>query len=236
MRRDHHTWHSQNLNRQMELLAAGQGGLPILVFPTAGERFSEWDNQGMLTALSEKIEREELHLFCVDSVDNESWLNGDVHPYEKVMRHIAYEQYILREVLPLIRGTTSTLELEVTGCGLGGYHAFNMAMKHPDVVTGCISMSALFDVKPFVNGYYDNNVYFNNPVDYLPNLTDRWFLDRYTAMRVVLATSEHDPPLGQSLRMSAILNDRGINHVLDVWSDDLENGWPLWRRMAVKFF
>ena len=49
MRRDHHTWHSPNLNRQMELLAAGTAGVPLLVFPPAGERFSEWDNQGMLT-------------------------------------------------------------------------------------------------------------------------------------------------------------------------------------------
>ena len=97
-------------------------------------------------------------------------------------------------------------------------------------------MSGCFDVKPFVDGYYDNNVYFNNPVDYLPNLTDRWFLDRYAAMRIVLATGEHDRLLPQSVRMSAILNDRGIHHVSDVWSDDLEGGWPLWRRMAVKFF
>lgn len=219
----------------MELLAAGEGGLPILVFPTAGAGFSEWENQGMLNVISEKIEREELHVFCVDSVDNESWLNGDVHPYEKVMRHLAYEQYILREVLPLIRGTNPIAQLHVTGCGLGGYHALNMAMKHPDLVTGCIAMSACFDVKPFVNGYYDNNVYFNNPVDYLPNLSDRWFLDRYAAMQIVLAAGEHDEWLPQSVSMSAILNDRGIHHLFDVWSDDLEDGWPLWRRMAVKF-
>jgi esterase/lipase superfamily enzyme len=236
MRRDHHTWHSPHLNREMELVAAGQGGLPVLVFPTAGERFSEWENGGMINVISEKIEREELHVFCVDSVDNESWLKRDLHPYERVMRHIAYEQYILQEVLPLIRGTNPSTQLQVTGCGLGGYHAFNMAMKHPDLVTGCISMSGCFDVKPFVDGYYDNNIYFNNPLDYLPNLVDRWFLDRYAAMRIVLASGEHDQWLAQNVRMSAILNDRGIQHQFDVWSDDLDGGWPLWRRMAVKFF
>ena len=236
MRRDHHTWHSPNLDRQMELLAAGESGVPILAFPPAGQRFSEWENQGMLNAISDKIERGELHVFCVDSVDSESWLNPHAQPYDKVIRHLAYEQYILQEVLPLIRGTNATGELQVTGCGFGGYHAFNMAMKHPHVVTGCVTMSGCFDVKPFVDGYYDNNVYFNNPLDYLPNLTDRWFLDRYAAMRIVLATGEHDPWLAQNVRMGEILSDRGIRHVVDVWSDDVPNEWPLWRRMAVKFF
>jgi esterase/lipase superfamily enzyme len=236
MRRDHHSWHSPALNREMELLAAGEAGTPMLVFPTAGGRFCDFESRGMLGVLSEKIERGELHVFCVDSVDNESWFNTNVHPYDRLMRHIAYEQYILNEVLPLIRGTNESAQLMTTGCGFGGYHAFNCAMKYPGVVSACVSMSGCFDVKPFADGYYDNNLYFNNPVDYLPNLTDRWFLDRYAAMRIVLAAGEHDEWLGQNIRMHDILNNRGIEHVFDVWTEDSGGSWPMWQRMAVKFF
>ena len=33
-----------------------------------------------------------------------------------------------------------------------------------------MSMSGAFDIKSFMHGYYDNNVYFNNPVDFVPGL------------------------------------------------------------------
>ena len=166
MRRDYHNGHSQSLNRDMELVAYGHAGVPLLVFPTLGGRFYEYEDQGMIQPISSKIENGELNVFCVDSVDKESWQNVEIHAYQRVMRHFAYEAYILNDVLPLIRATTSPSPLSVTGCGFGGYHAFNLAMKHPDLVARCVSMSGSFNIKPFVDTYYDNNVYFNNPVDY----------------------------------------------------------------------
>lgn len=35
-----------------------------------------------------------------------------------------------------------------------------------------ISMSGAFAIRQFLQGYYDDNVYFNNSVDYLPRLDD----------------------------------------------------------------
>ena len=39
-------------------------------------------------------------------------------------------------------------------------------MRHPDVGLPCITMSGAFEMKSFMDGYYDNDFYFNNPVDY----------------------------------------------------------------------
>jgi esterase/lipase superfamily enzyme len=97
-------------------------------------------------------------------------------------------------------------------------------------------MSGAFDMKPFMNGYYDDEFYFNNPVDYVPNISDPWFLDQYARMKIVLAVGDHDICLGENLRMAHILGSKGISHWLDVWTGGERHDWPLWHRMANKFF
>ena len=52
------------------------------------------------------------------------------------------------------------------GASLGGYHAANTLLKHPDVVKRCFALSGVYDMKRFMLGDYDDNFYFNNPVDY----------------------------------------------------------------------
>ena len=42
-------------------------------------------------------------MFCVDSVDAESWYNRDVPPRWRIARHVQYENYVMEEVLPFIR-------------------------------------------------------------------------------------------------------------------------------------
>ena len=103
MRRDYHNWYSPRLGRNMELLAYGHAGQPVLVFPTSRGRFFEFENNGMIHALAGKIEAGQLQVFCVDSVDSESWYNRWIHPHDRVARHNAYESYIIFEVAPLMK-------------------------------------------------------------------------------------------------------------------------------------
>lgn len=236
MRRDYHNWYSHRLGRQMELLAYGDKGLPLLVFPSSRGRFYEYEDSGMIHAIAGKIEAGNVQVFCVDSVDTESWYNRGIHPHDRVARHTAYETYLLYEVLPLITGLNGSTQICTTGCSFGGYHALNFAMRHPDVAFGCVSMSGAFDMKSFMDGYYDQDFYFNNPVDYLPNTNDPWFLDRYRSMKLILAVGDHDICLGENLRMDRILSDKGIPHWLDIWTGGERHDWPLWQRMADKFF
>ena len=236
MRRDYHNWYSHRLGRYMELLAYGYGGMPVLVFPTSQGKFYEYENSGMIHAISQKIENGQLQVFCVDSVDSESWYNRGIHPHDRVTRYMAYESYLLYEVLPLIKGVNGRGRICVTGCSLGGYHAVNFALKHPDATSDCISMSGAFDMRSFMDGYYDSDFYFNNPVDYVPNTSDPWFLQRYKEMRLVLAVGDHDICLGENYRMAHLLGNRGIPHWLDVWTGGERHDWPLWHRMAAKFF
>ena len=62
MQRDYIKWHSPSLHRDMELLAFGHAGFPVLVFATSGGRFWEYEERGMVNALRPKIDRGELQV------------------------------------------------------------------------------------------------------------------------------------------------------------------------------
>lgn len=236
MRRDYHNWYSNRLGRHMELLAYGHAGMPVLVFPTSRGKFYEFENNGMIHAVSQKIEQGQLQVFCVDSVDSESWYNRGIHPHDRVIRHVAYENYIIFEVAPLMKNLSGHQQICTTGCSFGAYHALNFALRHPDLVNATIAMSGAYDMKSFMDGYYDMDFYFQNPVDYVPNQNDPWFLDRYRSMKIVLAAGDWDICLGENFRMANILGAKQIPHWLDVWTGGEKHDWPLWQRMAVKFF
>ena len=237
MNREYHKWHSPSLGRDMELLIIGHGGAPMVVFPTSMGRFFEYEDRGMIDAVRYRYEHGAVQAFCVDSVDAESWYNKSIHPADRVRRHIAYNHYIMHEVVPLIRQRNASAGIATTGCSFGGYHALNFALRHPDVFHQCVSMSGAFDIKSFLDGYYDDNCYFNNPVDYLPNTHDGWYLDHYRRSdRYLLAVGEWDICRGENERMAGIMQCKGVLHRLDVWGEHSVHDWPLWQRMAQAYF
>ena len=235
MIRQYHKWFSNALRRDMEILVFGHAGVPLLVFPTSMGRFHQYEDFGMIEVLAHKFENGQLHAFCVDGVDEESWYNKAVHPSQRAARHSEYDRYVAEEVAPFIRAHNNSDQLVATGCSFGGYHSMNFALRHPDLVTGAVSMGGAFDIKQFLDGYYDDNCYYNNPPDFLPGLNDSWYLDGILRQRLVLATGERDICLHENFRLSGIMDAKGIPHLLDVWGDGAGHDWPWWKQMALKF-
>lgn len=232
MNREYHEWHSSRLGRVMELLVFGHAGLPVLVFPTSGGRFFDFEDRGMIGALASKIDAGQLHLFCVDSVDRESWYNRQIPPQRRIARHMQYEDYLLHEAVPLVRQKNPDPRLLALGCSFGGYHAVNIALRHPEIFTGFLSMSGAFDLARFLDGYYDQDCYFHLPTHYLPNLSDPWFLDRFRGNSYVLATGWDDQCLAQNQDLDRILAAKGIPHRLYIWDALNAHDWPTWQRMV----
>ena len=232
MRRDYHKWFSPSLGRDMELLVYGHGGVPAIVFPTSCGRFFEFEDQGMVGALREKLEQGRVQLYCVDSVDSESWYNRQVEPRWRIARQMQYERYVMDEVLPLLRSGNGSGYLATMGCSFGGYHAANMALRHPEVFTSFLSMSGAFDVSSFLRGYYDQDCYFNLPMHYLGGMTDGREIERYRHKTYVLATGEHDQCWNQNERLAAVMREKGVPVRLDVWGDGTGHDWPWWRKMV----
>jgi esterase/lipase superfamily enzyme len=236
MNREYHKWYSNALRRDMELLVFGHAGVPLLVFPTSMGRFFDYEARGMIGAIAHKYENGAFQAFCVDSVDSESWYNKGVSPGQRAHRHTEYDRYLVEEAVPFMRSRNSSDQLVTTGCSFGGYHSMNFALRHPGMVTGAVSMGGAFDIHQFLNGYYDDNCYYNCPPDFLPGLSDPAYLDQIRRQRLVLATGETDICLDENRRLSSILAGKDLPHHLDVWGDGTGHDWPWWQQMAVKFF
>jgi esterase/lipase superfamily enzyme len=230
MNREYHRWHSPSLGRDMELLVFGHSGARVLVFPTSLGKFYEWEDRGMVAALGEQLERGWIQLYCVDSVDAESWYARWAHPAGRAARHAQYDQYLLREVLPLSCHKNDNPFLIVTGASFGAYHAANFAFRYPDRVGRIIGLSGIYDIDRWADGYSDDNVYFHNPTAYLANEHDGWRLDQLRRLDIILATGRDDPNRGSSERLSTLLWDKGIGNALRLW-DGWAHDWPWWRDM-----
>lgn len=235
MNRTYHEWRSSRLGRSMELLVFGHAGLPVLVFPTSGGRFFDFEDRGMIAAVETKIDAGRLQLFCVDSIDGESWYNRQAAPRRRVFRHMQYESYLLDEVVPLVRKTNPDPRLFALGASFGGYHAANISLRFPFLFTGFLSMSGVFDLTNFLDGYYDDICYFNLPTHFLPRLDDKQILDRMRTNNYILASGWDDQCLVHNQQLDRILSEKSIPHALHVWDTVNSHDWPTWQRMMQEY-
>lgn len=234
MRREYQRWYSPNLGRDMELVQFGHAGARVIVFPTSKGRFFDWEDRGMVATLSEQIEAGRLQLFCVDSVDEESWYAYHKPPAERIHRHALYDQYCLAEVLPFSEQQNPGRFVITTGASFGAYHAANFAFRHPDKVNRVLGMSGLYDITRFLDGYYDSNVYFNNPCDYLSNEWDAARLDALRKVDIILATGRDDANRWSQDKVSEVLWSKGVWNASRLW-DGWAHDWPYWQKMLTLY-
>lgn len=234
MHRAYRKWWSPSLGRDMELLVFGHGGIPVLVFPSSMGRFYEWEDFGMVEALTPQLAHGHNRLLCLDSVDAESFYNRVAPPAYRLARHAQYERYVIDEVLPFARHLSGQDFIIAAGASFGAYHAANLVFKHPGRFGKLIALSGAYDIRSFLNGHYDDAVYFNNPVDYLPNLQDPHLLAALRRTRLVLTAGEYDPCKDANLRISHLLHQKGIPHTFDFLSGAFGHDWPWWRALIQK--
>ena len=87
--------YSKNLQRDMEFKVYGTQGKPALVFPSQDGRFYQYEDFGMVEACRQFIDEGRLQLFCVDSIDEETWSAEHKSPRERIERHEQYVKYLL---------------------------------------------------------------------------------------------------------------------------------------------
>jgi esterase/lipase superfamily enzyme len=230
--REYHRWFARDLGHDMELLRFGYAGWPMVVFPTSRGAFFEYEDHGMVGALGEKLAAGALQLVCVATIDADTFYASNRHPRERIDRYLAYERYLLHDVVGFVQTHTGSLTMGLTGCSFGAYHAFVMALRHPDVFTSCVPMSGAFDISRFLDGYSDLDAYLLNPTQCLPRLSDPWFLDRIRRNKWVLVTGEYDICRPDMEQAAAMLAAQHVPHSLHVWGHGSIHDWPEWTKMA----
>ena len=162
------SWFSPNLQMEMPLVAYGHAGQTLLMLPTAAADYLEYERFYLVDAIKSFIEEGRIRAYSINSVNRYSLLNEQMPPNLKAELLTRYDRYITDEVLPLIRNENGDDARPVTtGASLGAFLSANEYFKHPDLFRGVIALSGSYDIRSYLDGYYDDNVYFNNPVDYL---------------------------------------------------------------------
>lgn len=240
--REHRSWFSDRLGRHMDLLVFGHAGARVLVFPTRCGRFFDYENWRLVEAHREALEQGWLQLFCVDSVDPHSLYGAWDKPRGRIEYHLKYIDYLLEEVLPFSTSLNPNPFCIAHGCSLGAYHAMNLALRYPHLFGKVVAFSGRYDLclnvhtfRDLFDGYYDDDIYYNNPSHFVPRMWDESVLEQIRKLEIHFTTGEDDAFLQNNREFSEALRHKGIDHNFQVWGEEAHRA-RYWRQMIPHYF
>ncbi|MFD1256307.1 esterase family protein [Mucilaginibacter terrae] len=238
MERAYHKWFSTELQRDMELLVFGHTGQAVLFFPTRMARFFDYENWGVVAGLRERLNKNQIQLFCVDSIDAESFYNKNAEPAERINRHLQYEAYILKEVVPFMLKQNANASLVVAGCSMGAFHAINLALRHPAVFKKVVAMSGRYDLTiqlenydDLFDGFRNREIFLNTPQHFMAEMEDEHLLALIRQIDITIAIGAEDPFYPFNIMFGEILTKKSIPHKLYTWEGNAHLP-RFWRQMV----
>ena len=228
------------MRRNMTVKIYGAFGLPILVFPTQDAMSDNFENFGMIDTLKDYIDGGNIQLYCVDTVDIESWSNVFGDKVWRAERQESYYCYIIEEVLPLIREKNSSGKLPIaTGCSLGGLHAAIVFLRRPELFGGMLALSGVYDAKFFFDGWLNEVLYDNSPTDFLKNISPTHpYIKIYNTKKIILCVGQgrwEEEGRRTTAIMQKIFSEKKISAQTDFWGFDVDHDWIWWKKQILYF-
>jgi len=237
MRRVITGWHSPRLHKYMDIAVYGHYGPALLMFPSAAADFLEYERFHVIGTIKHLIDAGRLKVYSINSINSEAWLNDHMPNHYKGIRQNQFNDYIINEVVPFIHNDCGGLvPIYTTGVSFGALLSANIFFKRPDVFSGTLPLSGSYDLKDYTKGYFDDNVYFNSPMDYMPHNTDHNQLEHMRNSKIIIATGQGQwEKASRSVDFSRVLHSKSIPHHLDLWGHDIPHDWTSWRQMYPYF-
>lgn len=237
MQRRHELVYSEAMGRRMNVWCFGHWGTPLLVFPSAAGFAHEWDAQGMVETLAPLIYGGKLKLYCPESNVSQAWTKKDEHPAIRVKSHLAYETFILEDLVPAIYKdcNSDSLPIAVSGASLGAFYAANFALKHPETFNYALCLSGRYQATNFTKGYTNADIYFNDPIAYVPQMDGEVLekVQQNTHLTLVCGQGAYEEGcIEETQALADILEFKGIPCRRDIWGHDVSHDWNWWRRQA----
>jgi esterase/lipase superfamily enzyme len=227
-------WKSTALGAHMEICVYGHYGPALLLFPFDGEDYLSAEQHELIAHVTQQLDEGRIKIYTINAIDSQSWLNDNITPRQKSIRHQQYNRYIREEVVPFIERNMRSAHpvIFTSGISLGALHAVNTFLRRPDVFEGTIGISGNYDLNAYTDGYHDNDVYYNSPADYLTHLTGPVLNKLRQKQRISFLSGrgegEH-PEASEAI--GKLLSSRGIPNSVDLWSDEYGHNWDAWRTM-----
>ena len=240
MQATYHRMYSPSLMRDMEVNVYGTQGKPCVVFPSQNGRYFDFESFDMIEPCRPWLEAGKLRLFCVDSIDRETWSNREMPPRKRIERHELWFRYLTEEFYPWMMRTCVDGEMPFTiGCSMGATHAANLFFRRPDLFDGLISLSGTYDARLFFGDYMDELVYYNSPYQCLKNMCQEHpYIKLFNRSNIILCVGQgawEKDMLESTRAMQRVFEEKGIHAWVDIWGSDVAHDWIRWRKQLHYF-
>ncbi len=230
---------SQPLGRPVHVWRFGHYGPPLLAFPSSAGVAHEWEHGGLVAALGSRLADGQLKLYCTESNVSESWMDVS-HPGVRARRHLAFEAYVVYELVPRIRIDCQDphAKIGVAGVSLGAFYAALFALKYPEIFDYALCLSGRYDARSLTGGYEDPAVDQSNPVALVGMAHERHVVALREGIRIDLVCGQ-GPWEGENVeatrQFGRVLASRQIPHRVDLWGRDAAHDWRWWTRQTLHY-
>ena len=193
----------------------------------------------MVDALGPLFAAGRIKLYCPESNISQSF-SGPGSLEGRMERHLQYEHFILDTLVPFIREDCRDPNARVlaTGCSMGALYSSLFALKFPEVFRGALCLSGRYRGANFVQGGYSNELYFNDPLAFVPNLEGPALerVRRNTHITLVVGRGPFENAcLPETLELGGWLKRKGVPSHLGVWGEDSRHDYSWWRKQAAHY-
>lgn len=239
MKVEYYREYSYILGRDMEFKVFGHVGKPCIAFPTQNGRFYDYENEGIIRAMSWYIEQGKIQVFCVDSIDELTWSNLNASPRYRLELQEAYFNYIVQELVPVVQRLNGANRLMCFGCSMGAYHAANFFLRCPDIFDAILALSGIYHSGYFIKDYADDLSFLNSPIDSLRQMNQHHpFLDLYRQARIIICVGQgawEENCLQDTRAMDEEFKRHNIPAWIDYWGYDQPHDWSSWLEQTPYF-
>lgn len=246
MKVEYYREYSPTLGRDMEYKVFGHAGKPCIAFPCQNGRFFDYENRGIIEAMRWYIEQGKIQVFCVDSIDSESWSADYKNPRQRIETQEAYFNYIIHEMVHRVyeintygNGGGVASGILTYGCSMGAYHAMNFFLRKPDIFDAVLALSGIYHSGFFFKNYADDLTFLNSPMDTLKCMDEsHYYLDLYRRSRIIICVGQgawEEECLQDTRTMDYEFQRHHVPAWCDYWGYDRPHDWPSWLEQTPYF-
>jgi len=235
--------YSEILGRDMEFKVFGHGGKPCIAFPTQNGRFYDYEDRGIIESMSWYIEQGRIQVFCVDSMDVESFSAEYKDPKERIENQERYFNYIINELVNRVYEINNFNHNDsgilTFGVSLGAYHAVNCFLRRPDIFDGVLALSGVYRAEFWIKDYSSDLMFLNSPITSLSYMKhDHPYIELYKKSRIIICVGQgnwEEECLNDTRDLDFQFHRLNIPAWVDYWGYDKPHDWPSWLEQ-VPFF
>lgn len=193
----------------------------------------------MIDALGPLLRDGRMKIYCVESNVSRSF-SGQGSVNERMAHHRAYEQFVLETLVPFIRDDCRAphMQMVTTGCSVGALYASLFVLKYPEIFRQGLCLSGRYRLSSFFEATPTEDVYFNDPLAFVPNLGGAALarVRQRAHLTLVVGQGAHEGGcITETAELGTWLKRKQIPSHVAFWGKDSSHTYPWWQKQAAHY-